>query len=84
MLRKWSRRGLTIVPSKPLYLKHRKIKVELALGRGRKKLHDHRVELKRRAEGRDMQRAELARITAPSGSMTGRDASGRFVSRVPL
>ena len=47
-------KGLTVVPSK-LYLKHGKIKVELALGRGRK-LHDHRVELKRRAETRDMQR----------------------------
>ena len=51
---KVEQKGLTVVPSK-LYLKHGKIKVELALGRGRK-LHDHRVELKRRAETRDMQR----------------------------
>ena len=40
---KVEQKGLTVVPSK-LYLKHGKIKVELALGRGRK-LHDHRVEL---------------------------------------
>ena len=51
---KVEQKGLTVVPSK-LYLKYGKIKVELALGRGRK-LHDHRVELKRRAETRDMQR----------------------------
>ena len=71
---KVEQKGLTIVPAK-LYLKHGKIKVELALGRGRK-LHDHRVELKRRAETRDMQR-----ITAPSGSMTGRDAFGALRQR---
>ena len=51
---KVAQKGLTVVPAK-IYLKHGKIKVELALGRGRK-LHDHRVELKRRAETRDMQR----------------------------
>ena len=66
---KVEQKGLTVVPSK-LYLKHGKIKVELALGRGRK-LHDHRVELKRRAETRGYA-ARIARITAPSGSMTGR------------
>ena len=49
-----AQKGLTVVPAK-IYLTHGKIKVELALGRGRK-LHDHRVELKRRAEHRDMER----------------------------
>ncbi len=47
-------KGLTIVPVK-LYFKHGKVKVEIAVGRG-KKLHDHRESLKRRAEERDMQR----------------------------
>ena len=51
---KVAQKGLTVVPAK-LYFKHGKIKVELALGRGRK-LHDHRMELKKRAESRDMQR----------------------------
>ncbi len=41
-----------------LYFSRGKIKVEIALGRG-KKLHDHRETLKRRAEERDMAR-ELA------------------------
>lgn len=54
---KVEQKGLTIIPAK-LYFKRGKIKAELALGRGRK-LHDHRVELKRRAESRDLQR-ELA------------------------
>ena len=38
-----------------LYLKRGKIKVEIAVGRG-KKLHDHRESLKRRAEERDLAR----------------------------
>ncbi|MDR2819401.1 MAG: SsrA-binding protein SmpB [Desulfovibrio sp.] len=50
-------KGLTVVPVR-IYLKHGRIKVEIALGRG-KKLHDHRESLKRRAEERDMSR-ELA------------------------
>lgn len=50
-------KGLTVVPVK-LYFKAGKVKVELALARGRK-VHDQRDELKRRAENRDMQR-ELA------------------------
>ena len=50
-------KGLTVVPTK-LYFKHGKVKVEIALARGRK-LHDQREELKRRAESRDMER-ELA------------------------
>ena len=42
-----------------MYLKHGKVKLEIALARGRK-LHDQRDELKRRAENRDLER-ELAR-----------------------
>ena len=47
-------KGLTVVPVK-LYFRHGKVKVEIAVGRG-KKLHDHRDSLKQRAEERDMQR----------------------------
>jgi SsrA-binding protein len=47
-------KGLTVVPVR-IYLKRGKIKVEIAVGRG-KKLHDHRESLKRRAEERDMAR----------------------------
>ncbi len=46
--------GLTVVPVK-LYFKFGKVKVEIAVGRG-KKLHDHRETLKKRAEERDMER----------------------------
>ena len=52
-----AQKGLTVVPVR-LYFSRGKIKVEVALGRG-KKLHDHRETLKRRAEERDMAR-ELA------------------------
>ncbi len=52
-------KGLTIVPVK-LYFKQGKIKLEIAVGRG-KKLHDHRETLKRRAENRDMERSLLDR-----------------------
>lgn len=55
---KVEQKGLTVVPIK-MYLKHGKIKLEIALARGRK-LHDQRDELKRRAENRDLER-ELAR-----------------------
>lgn len=47
-------KGLTVVPVR-LYFKFGRVKVEIALGRGRK-LHDHREALKRRAEERDVQR----------------------------
>ena len=50
-------KGLTVVPVS-LYFKHGKIKMEIALGRG-KKLFDHRESLKRRADERDAAR-ELA------------------------
>ncbi len=46
--------GLTVVPVR-LYFKFGKVKVEIAVGRG-KKLHDHRETLKRRAAERDMER----------------------------
>lgn len=49
-----AQQGLTVVPVR-LYFKRGKIKVEIALGKG-KKLHDHRETLKRRAEERDMAR----------------------------
>lgn len=49
-----AQKGYTIVPTK-LYFKNGRIKVEIALGKG-KKLHDHRETLKRRAEERDLAR----------------------------
>ena len=49
-----AQKGLTVVPVR-VYLKRGKIKVELAVGRG-KKLHDHRESLKKRAEERDLAR----------------------------
>lgn len=49
-----AQKGYTIVPVN-LYFKNGRIKVEIALGKG-KKLHDHRESLKRRAEERDMAR----------------------------
>ena len=52
------RKGLTVVPVR-LYFARGRVKVEIALGRG-KKLHDQREDLKRRAEERDTDR-ELAR-----------------------
>ena len=52
-----AQQGLTVVPVS-LYFKRGKVKVEIALGKG-KKLHDHRETLKRRAAERDMAR-ELA------------------------
>lgn len=55
---KVEQKGLTVVPLK-MYLKRGKIKLEIALARGRK-FHDQREELKRRAENRDVER-ELAR-----------------------
>ncbi|MDD6181892.1 MAG: SsrA-binding protein SmpB [Desulfovibrionaceae bacterium] len=52
-----AQKGLTVVPTR-LYFKHGRVKLEIALGRG-KKLHDHRQSLKARAEARDAAR-ELA------------------------
>ena len=56
---KVEQKGLTIVPAR-LYFKNGKVKVELALARG-KKIYDQRETLKRNAEDRDAQR-ELARF----------------------
>ena len=47
-------KGMTAIPVS-LYFKHGRIKVEIALGKG-KKLYDHRDDMKRRAEERDMAR----------------------------
>lgn len=49
-----AQKGYTVVPVR-LYFNNRRIKVEIALGKG-KKLHDHRETLKRRAEERDLAR----------------------------
>ncbi len=51
---KVEQKGLTVIPVK-LYLKRGKIKLEIALARG-KHLFDRRDELKKRAENRDMER----------------------------
>lgn len=55
---KIEQKGLTVVPVK-MYFRNGKIKMEIALARG-KKLHDRREDLKQRAEQRDMER-EFAR-----------------------
>nr|MDE5833550.1 SsrA-binding protein SmpB [Desulfovibrio sp.] len=49
-----AQKGFTVVPTR-LYFKNRLIKVEIALGKG-KKLYDHRETLKRRAEEMDQAR----------------------------
>jgi SsrA-binding protein len=51
---KIEQRGLTLVPTK-IYFRAGKIKVELALAKG-KKVHDRREDLKQRAVNRDMER----------------------------
>ena len=58
MLRQTREKGLTLVPTK-LYLKHGIIKIELAIGKG-KKLHDKR-ESEREREMKDEARAGMAR-----------------------
>ena len=52
-------RGLTLVPTR-LYFKNGRVKVELALGRG-KELHDKRRDIAKRDADRQMQRALRAR-----------------------
>jgi SsrA-binding protein len=52
-------RGLTLVPTR-LYFKNGRVKVELALGRG-KELHDKRRDIARRDAQRQMERALRAR-----------------------
>ncbi len=51
---KVQQKGFTVVPLK-IYFKNNKIKVEIALAKGRR-VHDKREELKRRAEKREMDR----------------------------
>lgn len=48
-------KGITVVPL-VLYLKEGLVKIEIALGKG-KKLHDHRATLKERAVQKDIERA---------------------------
>ncbi len=55
LIGKVEQQGLTLVPLK-MYLKKGRVKVDLALVRG-KKLHDKREDLKRRQDQRDMERA---------------------------
>jgi len=55
---KVEQKGLTVIPTK-MYFKNGKMKVELALARG-KRVHDRREELRRRAIQRDLER-EMAR-----------------------
>lgn len=49
-----AQKGYTVVPIR-VYFNNRRVKIEIALGRG-KKLHDHRESLKQRAEERDIER----------------------------
>lgn len=49
-------KGLSIVPLKLYYAKNGKVKVEIALARG-KKLHDKRASLKEKQINRDIERA---------------------------
>lgn len=58
LMRHIEQKGLTVVPV-ALYLHHGKIKLEIAVGRGRK-LHDQRQALKDKAVARDTRR-ELTR-----------------------
>jgi len=59
LMKKVEQKGLTVVPTK-VYFKNGRIKLELALGRG-KKLHDHRRDLKERAVKRDTAREMAGR-----------------------
>jgi len=47
-------KGMTVIPLS-VYFKHGRVKLEIALAKG-KKLYDHRDDMKRRAEERDMER----------------------------
>lgn len=55
LIGKVEQQGLTLVPLR-IYLKRGLVKVNIALGKG-KKLHDKREDLKRRQDQRDIQRA---------------------------
>lgn len=54
LIGKVEQKGLTLVPLK-MYLKRGRVKVAIALGRG-KKLHDKREDLKRKQEKREIDR----------------------------
>jgi len=54
LIGKVQQRGFTVIPIK-MYFKDDRIKVEIALAKGRK-VYDKREDLKRRAEERDMDR----------------------------
>lgn len=55
LIGKVEQQGLTLVPLK-MYFKRGRVKVSIALGKG-KKLHDKREDLKKRQDQRDIQRA---------------------------
>ncbi|BAY10369.1 SsrA-binding protein SmpB [Calothrix sp. NIES-2098] len=55
LIGKVEQQGLTLVPLK-MYFKRGRVKVSIALGKG-KKLHDKREDLKKRQDRRDMERA---------------------------
>jgi SsrA-binding protein len=55
LIGKVEQQGLTLVPLK-MYLRKGIVKVDIALGRG-KKLHDKREDMKRRDDKREMERA---------------------------
>lgn len=55
LIGKIEQQGLTLVPLK-MYLKNGRVKVDIALARG-KKVHDKREDIKRRDDKRAMQRA---------------------------
>lgn len=59
LIGKVEQKGLTLVPLK-MYLKNGRVKVDLALVRG-KKLHDKREDIKARQDKRDMERALKSR-----------------------
>ena len=56
MAKKNEEKGLAIIPLKMYYAKSGKVKVEIALARG-KKLHDKRQTMKERDVNREIQRA---------------------------
>jgi SsrA-binding protein len=55
LIGKVEQQGLTLIPLK-MYLKQGRVKVAIALGKG-KKLHDKREDIKRRQDQRDIERA---------------------------
>lgn len=55
LIGKVEQQGLTLVPLK-MYFKRGRVKVSIALGKG-KKLHDKREDMKKRQDKRDMERA---------------------------